>query len=51
MCTDIFVALVMLSEGNAKKNEEQRVDFSFTTMLKHTGRFLVKDFLAKRQAK
>jgi hypothetical protein len=29
------------------KNGEPAVDLSFTTMLQHTGRFWVKDFLAK----
>jgi len=33
------VALGMQSEGNARKNGEPTVCFSFTTMLQHTGRF------------
>jgi hypothetical protein len=37
----------MRSEGNALKNGEPAVGFSFTTMLQHTGRFLHKDFLAQ----
>ena len=36
----------MRSEGNTK-NYEPAVDLSFTTMLQHTGRFWVKDFLSK----
>jgi hypothetical protein len=32
-----FVALGMRSEGNARKNVEPTVNFSFTTMLQHTG--------------
>jgi hypothetical protein len=31
------VALGMRSEGNARKNSEPTVNFSFTTMLQHTG--------------
>jgi hypothetical protein len=38
----------MRSEGNTKKNGEQTVDFSFTTMLQHTGRF-GQGFLSKEQ--
>jgi hypothetical protein len=39
-CTQIFfVALGMWSEENAVKNGEPIVDFSFETMLQHTGRF------------
>jgi len=34
-----FVAVGMLSEGNAPKNGEPTVGFSLTTMLQHTGRF------------
>jgi hypothetical protein len=34
-------------EGNALKNKEPAVGFSFKTMLQHTSRFLVKNFLAK----
>jgi transposase len=37
----------MRSDGNAPKNGEPTVGFSFTTMLKQNGRVLVKDFLAK----
>jgi hypothetical protein len=37
----------MRSEGKALKNGEPAVDFSFTTMLQHTGQFSVKDFLSK----
>jgi len=37
----------MRSEGNFLKNEEPTVGFYFTTMLQHTGRCLIKDFLAK----
>jgi hypothetical protein len=33
-----FVALRMRTEGNALKNGEPTVSFSFTTMLQHTGR-------------
>jgi len=34
-----FVALGMRSEGNARKNIEPTVNFSFTTMLQHTRQF------------
>jgi len=37
----------MRSEGNAPKYGEQSAGSSLTTMLQRTGRFLVKDFLAK----
>jgi hypothetical protein len=38
----------MRSEGNSpSKNGEPTLGSFFTTMLQHTGRFLVKDFLAK----
>jgi len=33
------VTLGMHSDGNATKNGETLVDFSFTTMLQHTDRF------------
>jgi len=33
------VALGMRSEGNAPKNGDPTVGFSFTTMLQHTGRY------------
>jgi len=32
-----FIALGMQSEGNAPKNGEPTVGFSFTKMLRHTG--------------
>jgi hypothetical protein len=32
----------MRSEGNAAKNGEQSVGFSFSTMLQHTGRFWLR---------
>jgi len=41
------VAVELRSEGKSSKNEETTLVFSFTTMLQHTGRFLVKDFLTK----
>jgi len=34
-----FVALAMRSEGNAPKNGNTAVGFSFTTMFQHTGQF------------
>ena len=37
----------MRPEGKAMKIRETAFGFSFSTMLQHTGRFLVKDFLAK----
>jgi hypothetical protein len=37
----------MRSDGTAPENGEPTVGFSFTTMLQHTGRFLVKDFVIK----
>jgi hypothetical protein len=37
----------MRSEGKAPKYGEPTYGFFFTTMLQHTGQFLVKDFLAK----
>jgi len=36
------VALRIRSEGNALKNGEQTVGFSFTTMLQHTDRFWLR---------
>jgi hypothetical protein len=40
VCTlTFFVALWMPSEGNAPKNKESTVGFSYATMLQHTGRF------------
>jgi len=38
----------MLSGGDATKNGKPTFGFSFTTMIQHTGRFLDKDFLAKK---
>jgi hypothetical protein len=38
-CTMIsFAALGIQAEGNALKNGEPTADFSFATMLQHTGR-------------
>jgi len=37
----------MQSERNAPKNGESEVGFPFTTMLQHTDRVWVNDFLAK----
>jgi hypothetical protein len=42
-----FVALEMRSEGNAPKNGEPTVGFSFTIMLHHTCRF-GQGFLVKK---
>jgi uncharacterized membrane protein YozB (DUF420 family) len=41
-----FVALGMRSEGNATKNREPTVGFSFTTMLQSV---LIKNFLEKKE--
>jgi hypothetical protein len=40
-----FVALGMRSEGNAPKSAELTADFSFVTMLQHTGRFWSRQFM------
>jgi len=40
----------MRPEGNALKNRESTVHFSFTTMLQHTGRFWSR-ILAKNNVK
>jgi hypothetical protein len=40
----------MRSEGNAPKYGEPTAGFSFTTMLQHSGRVLMKDNLAKNKA-
>jgi len=37
----------MLSEEDTHKNGKPIPGFSITTMLQHTGRFLIKDFLAR----
>jgi hypothetical protein len=38
----IYILLRLRSEENAPRNGEPTVDFSSTTMLQHTGRFLSK---------